>query len=334
MAENVAVLLVSAATLLDEFIQALSECYALDGERFYYNDLRRLIYSEAWLYGEHIHTEALLVVENILLITEYRLNTKDMYGQPPAHLVTASEAMQILLRTLKRKYCRVLGRIQSLRSEIEKAREKLNDNKNTAFRNRSTAPTNTPIGSKIEPFPLDGMSPPRASMSVDTAYHRSVARLGSPSPVGNERTNNQNRPNEPEPAQTESKKRFIPSNPINIGLKRNNKIGEGRRRDLWLVAQCLKALESAVQSLYQFLDPAGEYLSLLTDPNREILIRLSGSAPLVPPEHFAEKVVNQCKRLLLSRMGQHVAFYGIKEKITDHLRKQWWKDIMEDRTEI
>ena len=334
---KVVVLLEKIANLLDDFIRALSECYELDAQRFQYNELRRRIYAEGRLYGEYIHTEALLVAENILLVTEYRLDTEDLHDRAPAHFVMASDAMQTLLRTLKLRYSRVLNRLHGIMSEIEKAREKLNENRTgtTTFRNRSVN-TNITNPWKSERFTLQGTKPPGASMPMGNSYQPAAARpeFQPRIPVNKEETRDPARPNEGEIPQIGSKKRLIPSSPMNISFKsKNNKLGEEHGRHLFLVMQCLKTLDSAVQTLYEFLDPAEEYLSLMTNPKQECFLRLSIEARLTSKD-LGEKVVNECKRLLLARMDQYVAFYGIKEKISDDHRKQWWRDIMEERAEI
>lgn len=328
---KVVVLLEKAANLLDVFIQALSECYELDAQRFHYNELRRRIYAEGRLYGEYIHTEALLVAQNILLVTEYRLDTDDLHDRAPAHFVMASGAMQTLLRTLKLRYSRVLRRLHGIMSEIEKAKQKWNESRTgtTTFRNRNMY-ANITIARKSEGSAPQGTSLPRASMPAGNARPEFQPHI----PVNNEASSCPARPKEGEIPQNESKKRLIPSSPISISFKsKNNKLDEERGRHLFLVVQYLKTLDAAVHTLYEFLDPAEEYLSLLTDPKQECFLQLSKEAQLQPKD-LGKKVVNECKRLLLARMDQYVAFYGIKEKISDDHRKQWWRDIMEERAEI
>src|SRR5437667_4254181 len=120
---------------------------------------------------------------------------------------------------------------------------------------------------------------------------------------------------------TETKKRF--ESPNLSFNKTKNKLGEERRRHIYLVMKSLTTLISAIAKLSEFIDPVEEYLTALTDP-----MKFSQTAVSSGGMDLGIKVLNDCRRLLLAKMDHNITFYGIHEEVSEDYKKDWWRAIM------
>src|SRR6266496_4320906 len=296
MAENLIFSLEESSKLLAISMEALSQCYESGSGRFCYTELRRQVYLEGWLYGEYIHPDTLSVVKTILQLTEWGLMTADIqYDTLPYELFSACEEAKQLIGMLRVKYCNVLDRLMDIREEIEIERRRLGNGTDRDYR----------------------------IQSADKSFHRSQSAAGRWSSSATNGADIRNA----------FWTRFIrPRSPVAFRNNGNDKLKAVHRLELGLVKNSHKTLNSAIRSLSDLLDPAAAFLDALSTLYRPCQMLYSrqqrNGINCSAAMDWGEKIVYDCKRLLLGKMEQQITFCGIEEKLDEDFRKKWRSEIM------
>jgi hypothetical protein len=220
----------------------------------------------------------------------------------------------------------------------------------TIIRSDQTVPTQ-PVGP--QPNQTESVDPPNNRAGRFTKLRKKVSR--KPVPNNDSVNNPQNKPPD-HSAKSSSQNNSTPQN-ANAGSNewfkhplwgflhsfgslnlRNSPdpriMGELQKRclQLTIVDDCVNDLIRAIQSLFDLSISAGIFLSTFKAPIQFIGGNITEIETVNVVENsvmdVGEKIIKECKTMLLLQMGQQVTYYGIDDQVEDEFKKEWLAAIV------